>query len=330
MGEGGVLCTQHTWKGLGKANTNTGSNVRAKTNQWTVKSKCRKAEQRLGPRIRQEWGGDSAPTPFGFTSDCPSLAGSGDWNSHLDEPLSHKGPTMCLHFSHCGGRASDWGRVLVAPSGPCWLCTGGLGEAIKETLANRSAHWELSLSLTHGWRVGFHNTAPPPWLKLSFCREAGQGQVTPSSPQRPIDTRPHLMFFRHQALRSSCSRTNQALPPPPSALWQACFPPLHTRSLLQRWGGTLPGRPSPLGLVSNPTARLYLHTRVCQRCGCPGQLLWVSLQSWKQLFWTLHQPAQDTFTHTHTHTLSQVVLAKALSCIMFFVQIRKPRLRKAC
>ena len=45
----------------------------------------------------------------------------GKWrlkHSHLEQPLSHKGPAMCLHFSHCGERPSDWGKVLVAPSGP--------------------------------------------------------------------------------------------------------------------------------------------------------------------------------------------------------------------
>ena len=41
-------------------------------------------------------------------------------------------------------------------------------------------------------------------------------------------------------------------------------------------------------------------------------------------------PTCTRHLHTHTHTLSQAVFAKALSCITFFVQIRKPRLRKAC
>lgn len=90
----------------------------------------------------------------------------------------------------------------------------------------------------------------------------------------------------------------------------------------------MPGRPSPPGLVSNPTAQLYLHPP-----GCASGLAALDScsrfplnceSSYFGICTGLHE------TLSHTHTLSQVVLAKALSCIMFFVQIRKPRLRKAC
>ena len=226
----------------------------------------------------------------------------GKWrpkHSHLEQAWSHKGPAALQPLRGQG----QWLRQsLGGPIGPCWLYAGGLGEAMEEMSANRSAHWELPPSLTHGWRVGFHNTAPPPRLKLSFSREAGQGQVTPSSLQPPADPHSHLL----SPVTKLCgppvlepTRPSHPLPVPcgrPASL-------LHTHSLLQRRRGALLGRPSPLGLVSNPTAQLSLHTRVCQRRGCPRQPLSVSLQSLKQLFWTLHQPAWNTFTHTHTHFL---------------------------
>lgn len=145
--------------------------------------------------------------------------------------------------------------------------------------------------------MGFHNTAPPPWLKLSFFREAGQGQVTPSSPQPPADPRSHLLSLRHQALRSSCSRTNQALPSPPGALQQACFPPPHTESPPET-GRDTAGPTSPLGLVSNPTAQLSLHTQVCQRRVCTN----------------LHEILSHT--HTHTHTFSD---SPCKSPVMYYV-----------
>lgn len=130
--------------------------------------------------------------------------------------------------------------------------------------------------------------------EAGFSRGAGQGQVTSSSPA-PRDTRPHLLSFRHQALRSSCSRTNQALPPLP-----------------------VPRVSSP-----NPTAQLYLHPRVCQRVAALDSCSRVSLNCSLAILGS----APACMRHFHTHTLSQVVLAK--SPVMYYVLCTDKRKPKA-
>lgn len=160
--------------------------------------------------------GTPAPTPFGFARDCPSLAGSEtEAQSFRSNPCSAQGPAMCLHFQPLVERPSDWGKVLVAPSGPCCV------QVALVRLSKR--YWQIDqptenfLSPSHMGGEWVFTTLPSARGEAKFFQGLGKARSPPPHPSPPRDTRPHLLSFRHQALRSSRSRTNQALPPTPGA-----------------------------------------------------------------------------------------------------------------
>lgn len=117
-------------------------------------------------------------------------------------------------------------------------------------------------------------------------------------------------------------------PPAPALCSVSCLlPSPHSWTHLQRWGRrTLSGcSPGPPHLVWSLTLRLSpaLTPQMCRLYR--GQQLLLSFNHERSCFGlcpNLCKPPSPTLSH--------FVLATALPCIMSIVQVRKPRLRKAC
>ena len=158
--------------------------------------------------------------------------------------------------------ASPSGSLHQVPAGCVPVALGRLLGRWSRTEHINQANENFPLPITHGWRAGFHKTAPTPPAKLALSSvRLGMAGLTPPCPSLSHRVKKSLRKFVFMPL----SLCHQLCSPTP-ALCPASFCPLHSWNHIQGCvvGGHSQATLLTLSCLESPSeTQLCPHTQAC-------------------------------------------------------------------